>query len=75
MTLDDAMIDNNLITDLRLSFSRVSEFDRNGPRSLIDRKKISGEFLDFGSLVDDMLQPDFNIDDKFLGTDYILSGK
>tara|TARA_R110000850_G_scaffold97320_4_gene203131 strand:- start:165 stop:1178 length:1014 start_codon:yes stop_codon:yes gene_type:complete len=71
MTLDDAMIENNLITDLRLSFSRVSEFDRNGPRSLIDRKKISGEFLDFGSLVDDMLQPDFNITDKY----YVFDGE
>lgn len=71
MTLDDAMIDNNLITDLRLSFSRVSEFDRNGPRSLIDREKISGEFLDFGSLVDDMLQPDFNITDKY----YVFDGE
>ncbi len=71
MTLDDAMIENNLITDLRLSFSRVSEFDRNGPRSLIDRKKISGEFLDFGSLVDDMLQPDFDINDKY----YVFDGE
>lgn len=71
MTLDDAMIDNNLITDLRLSFSRVSEFDRNGPRSLIDRQKISGEFLDFGSLVDDMLQPDFDINDKY----YVFDGE
>jgi len=71
MTLDDAMIENNLITDLRLSFSRVSEFDRNGPRSLIDRKKISGEFLDFGSLVDDMLQPDFKITDKY----YVFDGE
>ena len=71
MTLDDAMIDNNLITDLRLSFSKVSEFDRNGPRSLIDRQKISGEFLDFGSLVDDMLQPDFNINDNY----YVFDGE
>lgn len=71
MTLDDAMIDNNLITDLRLSFNRVSEFDRNGPRSLIDREKISGEFLDFGSLVDDMLQPEFNINDKY----YVFDGE
>jgi hypothetical protein len=71
MTLDDAMIENNLITDLRLSFSRVSEFDRNGPRSLIDRQKISGEFLDFGSLVDDMLQPDFKITDKY----YVFDGE
>jgi hypothetical protein len=71
MTLDDAMIENNLITDLRLSFGRVSEFDRDGPRSLIDRKKISGEFLDFGSLVDDMLQPDFKITDKY----YVFDGE
>ncbi len=55
MTLEDAMSSDNLIQDLRLSFSRVSEYDRNGPRSLIHRKKIEGEFLDFGSLVDDII--------------------
>ncbi len=71
MTLEDAMSSDNLIQDLRLSFSRVSEYDRNGPRSLIHRKKIEGEFLDFGSLVDDMLQPGFNIKDNY----YIFDGE
>lgn len=65
MTLEDALEENNLIKDLRLSFSRVSDFDRNGPKTLINRTKIEGEFLDFGSLVDDMLQPDFDINEDY----------
>lgn len=71
MTLEDALEENNLIKDLRLSFSRVSDFDRNGPKTLINRTEIEGEFLDFGSLVDDMLQPDFDINDKY----YIFDGE
>lgn len=71
MTLDDAMSDDKLIKDLRLSFSKISDFDRNGPQSLIKRTTIEGEFLDFGSLVDDMLQPDFNINDNY----YIFDGE
>lgn len=71
MKLEDVEIGDNLIRDLRLSFSRVSEFDRSGPKSLVKRTKISGEFLDFGSLVDDMLQPGFNIDDNY----YVFNGE
>jgi hypothetical protein len=71
MTIEDALKENNLITDLRLSASRISDFDRNGPRTLLHKSKISGEFLDFGSLVDDMLQPGFNIKYKY----YIFDGE
>lgn len=65
MKIDDVVIGDDLIRDLRLSYSRVSDFDRNGPRALLERSKISGEFLDFGNLVDDMLQPSFVFSDKY----------
>lgn len=71
MKLDDVDLEDNLIKDLRLSFSRVSEFDRLGPRTLIDRKKVEAEYLDFGNLVDDMLQPDFNINNNY----YVFDGQ
>lgn len=40
------------INPLRLSASRLSSFDREGPRTLIQKSDISGEAIDFGSIVD-----------------------
>lgn len=41
--------------DLLLSYSRLSEFDRTGPSSLIKRAKIESDAVTLGSLVDDMI--------------------
>ncbi|HEX8586134.1 MAG TPA: hypothetical protein VF680_17210 [Allosphingosinicella sp.] len=41
--------------DLKLSYSRISDFDRNGPKALVKRILVDGEGLRFGSLTDDML--------------------
>lgn len=44
-----------LVEDLRLSFSRVSSFDQDGPSSLVKRKELSGEGITMGGLVDLLL--------------------
>lgn len=41
--------------DLRLSYSRVSDFDRNGPTALIRKSNVESEGLKHGSLVDILL--------------------
>jgi hypothetical protein len=41
--------------DLTLSYSRISDFDRNGPRALIRRSEESNDGMKHGSLVDDLL--------------------
>ena len=40
---------------LKLSYSRLSDFDKNGPQCLIKRSKISGEGVSIGSITDDWL--------------------
>jgi len=41
--------------DLTLSYSKYSDFDRNGAISLIRRREVTGAGLKHGSLVDDLL--------------------
>lgn len=64
MKLNDVDLDDNLVKDLRLSFSRISDFDRNGPKALVERENITANYLDFGNLVDDMTHPNFDINDS-----------
>lgn len=58
-----------LIEDLRLSSSRVSSYDQNGPSVLLERKKLSGEGILMGGLIDLLLfEPD-----KFNDNYYVFS--
>ena len=41
--------------DLTLSYSRISDFDRNGPQALIRKRDIDNDGIKHGSLVDDLL--------------------
>lgn len=51
--------EKGLVEDLRLSFSRVSSFDREGAITLIKKKVVSGEGVTIGGLVDLLLyQPE-----------------
>lgn len=52
--LDDALSSHNK-TDITLSYSRVSDFDRNGPKALIKPYREETEALKMGSLVDNLL--------------------
>jgi hypothetical protein len=49
------LLDNNEEIDLTLSYSKLSDFDRNGPISLIRRKEIDTAGVKHGSLTDDLL--------------------
>ena len=40
---------------IKTSYSRISDFDRNGPSALLEREHISGTGVSFGSLVDDLI--------------------
>lgn len=49
------LLNDDEIIDLNLSYSRVSDFDRNGPQALIRRTNVENEGLKHGSLVDILL--------------------
>lgn len=67
------LLDNEEVIDLRLSYSKVSDFDRNGPISLIRRNILDGEGVKHGSLVDvrltDKLSNTNEFDKKFIVMD------
>lgn len=49
------LLNNDEEIDLTLSYSRISDFDRNGPRALLQKTALSNEGIKHGSLVDDLL--------------------
>ena len=49
------LLESNEIKDLTLSYSKLSDFDRNGAISLIRRNSTEGAAVKHGSLVDDLL--------------------
>ena len=56
------LLDNEEIIDLRLSYSKISDFDRNGPISLIRQTFVDNEGVKHGSLVETLML------DKLLST-------
>jgi hypothetical protein len=63
--LDKLFGKNELESNRILSFSRCSDFDRNGPQALIKRKNTESKALMIGSLVDDMINENININDIY----------
>lgn len=55
--------------DLLLSYSRLSEVDRTGPRALIRPRVIDNQGVTLGSLVDDLLFNEENVENEYLFTD------
>ena len=51
----EQLLNNEENIDLKLSYSRISDFDRNGPKALIRPSQLEGDGLRFGSYVDDLL--------------------
>ena len=49
------ILDNNENIDLSISYSKLSDFDRNGAISLIRKTSVDNAGIKFGSIVDDML--------------------
>jgi len=68
----DQALDNTEQIDLILSYSKLSDFDRNGAVALIRNSRTENEGLKFGSLIDDLL---FNDKDYFNKHYYIFDGE
>ncbi len=68
----DQALDNTEQIDLILSYSKLSDFDRNGAIALIRNSRTENEGLKFGSLIDDLL---FNDKDYFNKHYYIFDGE
>jgi hypothetical protein len=49
------ILNNDEKIDLTLSYSRLSDFDRNGPQALIRRSDIDNQGIKHGSIVNDLL--------------------
>lgn len=65
------VLDNEEIIDLSVSYSKISDFDRNGAISLVRQKSVEGAGLKLGSLVDDLL---FLSNDEFNKLYYKFDG-
>ena len=68
----DQALDNTEQIDLILSYSKLSDFDRNGAVALVRNSRTENEGLKFGSLIDDLL---FNDKDYFNKHYYIFDGE
>lgn len=66
----DAALSSKEKVDLFLSYSRVSDFDRNGPTALLNRVRDESQALKKGSLVDDLLFSKDTFDDNYYVSDY-----
>jgi hypothetical protein len=51
--------------DLILSYSRVSDFDRNGPKALLEKSTIDNQGVKMGSLIDDLTFSPKEFKDKY----------
>jgi hypothetical protein len=49
------ILNNNEEIDLTLSYSRLSDFDRNGPQALIRKSDVENKGIKHGSIVNDLL--------------------
>lgn len=67
--LDNALSDNEKV-DLNLSYSRVSDFDRNGPKALLDKLGSDSQALKMGALVDDLLFDKQKFNEKYYVSDF-----
>lgn len=49
------ILNNEEKIDLTLSYSRLSDFDRNGPQALIRKSDVENKGIKHGSIVNDLL--------------------
>ena len=70
----EKLLQDNEEIDLNLSYSRISDFDRNGPKALIRPSNLDGEGLRFGSLSDDLLLDKVMNDNTFKQKYYLFDG-
>lgn len=60
---------------IKLSYSRISDFDRNGAKALIDRTFVDNDGAKIGSLTDDLLNDIINKTKLFKQKYYIFDGE
>lgn len=69
------LLNNNENIDLLLSYSRISDFDRNGPKALLERENLNNQGekkgVKMGSIIDDLLFSRGNFNDKYYISEYI----
>lgn len=58
----DKLYDTKKLMELSLSYSRVSDFDRNGSKALVVRDFVDNDGAKIGSIVDDLLTNNKNFD-------------
>jgi hypothetical protein len=68
--LDELFGTNETSIDIPLSYSRISDFSKNGPVALIRRTEEDTASLRIGSITDDLLNDNFKLEDKY----YIFDG-
>lgn len=63
---------NNIKIERSLSYSRLSDFDRNGPIALIKKSIVEGIGVKIGSITDDLALPKdgFVFEDNYIVSDY-----
>lgn len=67
----DALFGASPPRELKLSYSRISDFYKNGPKALIRRSSVDNEGVRVGSLVDDLLYSKL-VDSSYFGTLYYV---
>lgn len=70
----EKLLQDNEEIDLNLSYSRISDFSRNGPKALIRPSNPDGEGLRFGSLSDDLLLDKVMNNNTFKEKYYLFDG-
>lgn len=58
------------MTKLKISFSRISDYDRNGASALIDKKQSYSIALNKGSLINDLLFENVDFNEKYTMKNY-----
>jgi hypothetical protein len=66
---NELFVANDLL-DIKLSYSRLSDYDQNGPKTLVKRSDVKGEGVDMGGLIDVLLFTPEELNDKY----YIFDG-
>lgn len=66
----DLALNNSENIDLSLSYSRLSDFDRNGPSALLTKVRDESQALKKGSLVDDLLFDKDSFNEKYYVSEF-----
>lgn len=68
----DELFNNNNLIERSLSYSRLSDYDRNGPVALINRSTVTGYGVTIGSIVDDLTLPipEYEFDENYIICDF-----